>query len=82
MPTPFRYRGYAYRIYRNDHPPPCVHIVGPGGEAIVELRGSGLRRHFGVSRRLPIDLTVKAIDERDALLAERERIHGSPKTDR
>ena len=38
MPTIFRTRrGYAVRIYPNDHRPPHVHVVGPGAEARFEL---------------------------------------------
>jgi hypothetical protein len=67
-------------IYPNDHPPPHVHVVGKGGEAVLLLNCPAgpvvLRESFGFNgpeiRQLAADLLAYV----PMLCAEWSRIHG------
>lgn len=41
MVTVHRALGFRFTIYKNDHEPAHIHVVGNGGEAKVQLSGPG-----------------------------------------
>ena len=53
MPTIFTFGSYRVVVYPNDHRPAHVHVIGPDGEAVFNLRCPGgpleLRESFGLS---------------------------------
>jgi len=75
MPTIFEYRGYAFRVYTNDHPPAHVHIIGPDGWLVLDLRAHRVVRTSGLSRSRMKELIAVATGERSRLLAAWRRLH-------
>jgi hypothetical protein len=80
MATIFRSCGLRFMIYSNDHPPPHVHVVGPGREARVQLGDFGMppsvMTNDGLSRR-ELAFALIEIDTQQARLLQRWReIHG------
>jgi hypothetical protein len=80
MPTILRIGGLRISIFPNDHPPPHVHVVGSGGEAVFLLNCPGgplrLRENFGFRgpeiRRMVADF----LPQISRLCAAWELIHG------
>jgi hypothetical protein len=80
MPTILRFGGLRGVIYTNDHPPPHVHVIGPGTAARIALGGEGERptliTNEGLSRR-ELEKSLAEIDRNRAILLQRWReIHG------
>lgn len=80
MVTVDRFAGYRIVIYKNDHRPAHVHVIGNGREAIFQLEARGkepaLRDNFGFSKR-DLQRVQKAISEKHATLWKSWRkIHG------
>ena len=75
MPTIFEYRGYAFRIHTNDHPPAHVHIVGPEAWVVLELESRRIIRAGGLKQSQQNKLIAVATRERRRLLAAWGRIH-------
>ena len=81
MPTIFRTRrGYAIRIYPNDHRPAHVHVVGPETEARFELLcdqgGVRLMDNYGFSRNQLNSIAQELTELLDDLCIAWEAIHG------
>ena len=79
MVTVHRAFGYRFVIFVNDHSPPHVHVVGPGGEAKITLEGPmGLTLDWvaGIGQADMRRIMVEAARERVRLIAEWRRIHG------
>jgi hypothetical protein len=82
MPTILRIAGLRVTIYPNDHPPPHVHVVGAGGEAIFLLNcpagPAQLRESLGFNgpaiRRMAADLLAHIPN----LCTAWETIYGNP----
>lgn len=82
MPRVAGFFGLRVVIYPNDHRPAHVHVIGPQGEAVFNLRCPhapvGLREVYGFRRaevaRIKGELQARLV----ALCAEWERIHGRP----
>ena len=66
-------------IYRNDHRPAHVHVIGPGCEAVFNLNGPAgpveLRENYGFSRREIAQIESMLMDHLIGLCSEWERIH-------
>jgi len=80
MPTNLRFGGLRVVIYTNDHPPPHVHVIGPGADARIALGGEGERpaliTNEGLSRR-ELERALAEIGRNRVLLLQRWReIHG------
>lgn len=43
MPTVLRVGGLRIVVYRNDHPPAHVHVLGPGWVVVINLVGPKVR---------------------------------------
>lgn len=79
MATVGRAHGFRFVIFTNDHSPPHVHVVGPGGEAKIVLEADGGVRpdwSAGISAGDLRRLLLAAPAEREHFLAEWRRIHG------
>ena len=79
MVTVHRAFGFHWVIFTNDHCPPHVHVVGPGGEARITLHGPEglvLDRVIGISRGDMRRIMGEAERERERLIAAWRRIHG------
>ena len=79
MVTVHRAFGFRFVIFTNDHSPPHIHVVGPGGEAKITLEGpEGLALEWvsGIGRPEMRRIMREAGRERDRLIAEWRRIHG------
>ena len=80
LATVLRVRGLRVVIYANDHPPPHVHVIGPGSEARIDLgdqeKRASIVRNRGLSRA-QLAAVLTAIDRNETLLLRRWReIHG------
>ena len=80
MPTVLRYGRLRIVIYPADHRPAHVHVIGPDGEAVFNLRcprgPSELRENYGLSRR-EAGIAERAINEHiGELCGAWEEIHG------
>jgi hypothetical protein len=65
MPTVYIERGFSFRIYAKDHPPPHVHVFRGGNEVVIKLLADGevglresgdapaavVRRALGIAQR-------------------------------
>jgi hypothetical protein len=82
VPSAARFRGFRVVIYPNDHRPAHVHVIGGGGEAVINLRCPdgpvGLREVYGLSRAAVARITGELQARLAELCAEWERIHGQP----
>jgi hypothetical protein len=81
MPTVQRFSGLRVVVYPNDHPPPHVHVIGRGCEALFELHcPSGpvsLRENYGFPVR-DVPEMRRWLSERVPLLCgEWRRYHGN-----
>jgi hypothetical protein len=69
-------------IYPNDHRPAHVHVIGGGGEAVVNLRCPDgpveLREVYGIGRAAVGRIEDQLQARLAALCAEWERMHGRP----
>ena len=77
MVTVHRAFGFRFVIFTNDHSPPHVHVIGPGGEAKITLQG-GLKLDWvvGIGRLEMRRIMQEAEREQLRLLLEWKRIHG------
>jgi len=80
MPTVLRFDGLRVVIYPNDHRPAHVHVIGADAEAVFALNAPDgpvtLRESIGF-RGGALDRIAGVLnDNRVALLAAWERIHG------
>jgi len=75
MPTILECRGYAFRVYTNDHPPAHVHIIGPDGWLVLDLHSCRIVRTAGLSRSRMKELIAVAVGEHSRLLAAWRRLH-------
>jgi hypothetical protein len=81
VPTVLRIRNIRVAIYANDHPPPHVHAIGPGGgRAKFELNcpeGSvRLVDQVGYRRADILEIGAAVAAALEAICAEWRRIHG------
>jgi hypothetical protein len=87
MPTVFAVGAYRIVVYPNDHQPPHVHAVGPGGEARFALgrRPADVRLMDAAStipRAAMRAITAEVIDRHPECLAKWRKIHGDKAADR
>jgi len=79
MPTVLRIRGLRVVIYSNDHRPPHVHVIAPGGHAkvlIEQYRMPIVLYSVGIKHK-ELEVALEDIDGHTLLLLERWRqIHG------
>ena len=71
--------GYRFVIYTFDHEPAHVHVTGAGQAKINLLGPAGIPEiaySIGIKRADMRRLLAEAIERREALLKEWERIHG------
>lgn len=80
MPTILRFLGLRVVIYANDHPPPHVHVIGPGCEARIALGDERehpwLMTNEGLSRRQVAAALLEISRNRDLLIQRWREIHG------
>ena len=80
MPTVLSLDGMRVAIYPNDHGPAHVHVIGPGVEAVFDLRCPRgppvLRESHGFRLAQANRVTQRLAAELDALCAHWRRIHG------
>ncbi|NVN09703.1 DUF4160 domain-containing protein [Nguyenibacter vanlangensis] len=78
MPTIIRAYGFRVTIYPNDHRPPHVHVIGAGGEAVIEIgKAAQVIRVAGFKAR-DLTLAISLVEDNAALLLrEWENIHGN-----
>ena len=80
MPTVLSLDGMRVAIYPNDHRPAHVHVIGPGVEAVFDLRCPRgppvLRESHGIRLAQANRVTQRLAAELDALCAHWRRIHG------
>jgi hypothetical protein len=81
VPTALTIRNIRVAIYANDHPPPHVHAIRPGGgRAKFELNCPEgpvrLVDQTGFRRAEIADIGAAVAAELDAICAEWRRIHG------
>jgi hypothetical protein len=76
MSTVVSFRGIKFRVNPRDHNPPHVHVVGRGGEAIVNLLTLEIMEISGFTKadRKVIEKIMQ--DFQFELMAEWERYHG------
>jgi hypothetical protein len=75
MPTILRHRGFAFRLYSNDHPPPHVHVVGTDGWALVEIGSGRVFRQRGVSPKVLAALVAVVMQNRNRHTEAWDDIH-------
>lgn len=78
MITILRAYGLRVVIYRDDHPPPHVHVIGDG-EMKIELVAGGTPRVIGTKRMKATDArkALQAVaDNQDMLLQMWSKLHG------
>jgi len=80
MPTILRMGGLRVAVYPNDHPPPHVHVIGAGCEAVFLLNCPGgplvLRENLGFKGPEIGRMMVDVLPEISRLCAAWEGIHG------
>ena len=80
MPNAARFGGFRVVIYPNDHRPAHVHVIGRGGEAVVNLGCPDgpveLREVYGLSRTEVARITDELQARLAELCADWKRIHG------
>lgn len=79
MITVLRASGLSIVIYRHDHEPPHVHVLGDGEVKILLNGTGGLPQVLDVSHMKvgDVEKAMRAVAEnQDLLLAEWRRIHG------
>jgi hypothetical protein len=62
-------------IYTADHPPPHVHVVGPGWVVVVDLDPIEVRAAKGCSNHQAGDVKREIAAHREALLESWRRLH-------
>ncbi|HEX9773707.1 MAG TPA: DUF4160 domain-containing protein [Steroidobacteraceae bacterium] len=79
MSTILRVGKLRVMIYSRDHPPPHVHVVGPGGTAPIQLAGSArpplLMENEGLSKRQLAGALRAVLEHREILDEAWSRIH-------
>jgi hypothetical protein len=82
MPTVLRIGALRVVIYPNDHRPAHVHVIGPGCEAVFDLRCPNgppeLRENYRFGLRELNSVGAALSANLAALCREWERIHGDP----
>lgn len=58
MPTIHREANRRYVIFTNDHPPPHIHVKGPGSECRVRLQDVVVMDSVGFTQRELRDIVV------------------------
>lgn len=79
MITVLRASGLRIVIYRHDHEPPHVHVLGDGEVRILLFGAGGLPELVEITRMKPGDVrkALRAVRENHQLLLEEwRRIHG------
>lgn len=79
MVTVHRAFGYRFVIFTNDHSPPHIHVVGPGGEAKITLVGpNGLVLDWvrGIATADMRRIMAELQRERGRLIEAWKEVHG------
>ena len=79
MVTIFRESGLRFVIYRNDHPPPHVHVFGDGSVKIALTNEDGVPEVVRAAGMKASDVrkALRIVSKRQAALPERwEEFHG------
>ncbi|WP_131112258.1 DUF4160 domain-containing protein [Sulfuricystis thermophila] len=81
MGTLLRLAGWRVMIYTLDHPPPHVHVVGPGGRAKIALNCAGGMplpiSAFGIRPDVLKELTRTIAANQTMLCEAWRRTHGT-----
>lgn len=75
MVTVLRAHGFAVRIYKDDHPPAHVHVIGDG-EVKLDLVTLAILYQRGATKREVSRAIALVKEHRETLLAEWRKIHG------
>jgi hypothetical protein len=79
LPAVLRFAEVRVVIYRNDHRPAHVHVIGRGCEAVFNLNCPAgpveLRENYGFPRREIAWIESMLTDHLNRSCGERERIH-------
>ncbi len=76
MPTVLRIDGLRVVIYRNDHPPAHVHVLGPGWVVVIDLVRLELREALGCDERVASRVLRLVTSHQEALMDTWRRFHG------
>lgn len=84
MPTVHRSGNLRFVVFPDDHGPPHVHVLAPGGEAKLLLDGADGRPVLlwarGMDRGALRQAMAETLAQRGRLLQSWQRIHGSGRT--